>query len=454
VIGIEDDTALAALTMDLVREHRIWAAAWERLDADLEHPSYPEDEDEDDDYYERQVAISHRQRIREQRMNRRRAVAAAQAGLGRNAFDEPSAGWRQPTTRPRMTFPHLEHQMSKEESDSWKMMELAEKLENSRNKRRRSSGSEDDLLARMGVDTTQPETDARKFKRPRTKRDSQLPAVNTRNHNGESSRTREAAPATTAAAVGTPTASTSDAGSPPSGGIFTTILEGIGKFQDVPIVSAADVSGRDLGRMRPISPDRSSIASAMSRSRSPPAIFSPPSSRPNSPDGDFSRGRMFSPSSPTSPRTPRTPAGSPQRIGRRRPWELPLKQQPTSPPASRIQSPDGGQTDGRRHSHSPDEPASSNSDSEQQQQQQKPRKPSITKECKADIVNMVSAALKPLYPGKISKENYTEINKKISRKMYKMVLEDDDVGAGVDRQMWHAAIEKEVEKELQALEVM
>jgi hypothetical protein len=67
---------------------------------------------------------------------------------------------------------------------------------------------------------------------------------------------------------------------------------------------------------------------------------------------------------------------------------------------------------------------------------------------------MVSAALKPLYPGKISKEKYTEINKKISRKMYKMVLEDDDVSAGVDRQMWHAAIEKEVEKELQALEVM
>jgi hypothetical protein len=446
LIEIEDD---AALMMDLVREQRIWAAAWERLDADLEQPAYPEDEDDFDDYYERQV-MNRRQRIREQRMNRRRAIAAAQAGPGRNAFDDANAGWRLPTTRPRTTFPHLEHQMSKEESDSWKMMELAEKLENSRNKRRRDSGSEEALLARMGVDTTQPERDARKFKRPRTKRDSQLPAINTRNHNGESSRTGEAA------AVGTPTASTSDAGSPPSGGIFTTILEGIGKFQDVPIVSAADVSGRDLGRMRPISPDRSSINSAMSRSRSPPAIFSPPSSRPNSPDGDFARGRIFSPSSPTSPRMPRTPAGSPQRIGRRRPWEFPQQQQPTSPPASRMQSPDGAQTSRRQHSHLADEPTSSNSDSEQQQQDQKPRKPSITKECKADIVNMVSAALKPLYPAKISKEKYTEINKKISRKMYKMVSEADDgaAGVGVDRQMWHAAIEKEVEKELNALEVM
>lgn len=432
-IGLADDTALI---MELVREQRIWAAAWERLDADLEeHPNYAEEEDEDeyDNYWDRQVAINNRrQRIREQRMNRRRAVAAAQAGPGRNAFDETSAAWKLPTTRPRVTFPHLEHEMSKEESDSWKMMELAEKLENSRNKRRRGSASEEALLAHMGVDTTRQEADARKFKRPRTKRDSQLPAINTRNHNGESSKVGESAKA--AATVGTPTANASDGGSPPSGGIFTTILEGIGKIHDVPIVSAADVSGRDLARMRPISPDRSSITRAMSRSRSPPAIYSPtspPSSRPNSPDSDLIRGRVFSPSSP-----PRTPAHSPQRSGRRRAWEFP--RQPSSPPGSRMQSPNGRISSSRRQQSLSPEPGSSNSDSDQKKPR---RKPSITKESKAEIANMVSAALKPLYPEKISKENYTEINKKISRKMYQLVSD-----GAMDKQLWKAAIAEEVER--------
>ncbi|KAF8540829.1 hypothetical protein BDD12DRAFT_879760 [Trichophaea hybrida] len=439
-LGLHDEVVYVYDQAAATRSQREWVAAWERLDADLEQ-TQPEEDDDLDGYYDIQDAVNQRQyRQRQQRMDRRRALAASQTRHGLNPFDEPV--WAIPTTRPRATFPHLQHQMSKEESDSWKMMELAEKLENSKTKRRRSPISEERLLARLGVDlSTDPEKDGRKFKRPRTKRDSQLPAINTRNINnsGESSSAMEATPAT----ASTPTGNTSDAGSPPSGGLFTTLLEGIGKFQDVPIISAADVSGCNLARMRPISPDRSSVTSVISRSRSPPAIYSPsspPSSRPTSPGDERFRGRsIYSPISPT-----RTPAHSPTRSSRKRPWETQLS---TSPPVSRMQSPDG-RPGKRQHSHSPEpsragESSASDSDSSRQQQP----KYSITKENKSDIVNMVSAALKPFYPEKISKELYTEINKKISRRMYKLVCENGIM----DKQQWHQIIETDVKKEVNAV---
>jgi len=440
-VGLEYDHFMA---LDLVREQRIWAAAWDRLDADLVQPQAAEDTEHDDyydDYYEREAVMNNRQRLREQRMIRRRAAAEVQTRrVGRNAFDESfdesRAAWRTRTTRPRTTFPHLKHQMSKEESDSWKMMELAEKIESSPNKRSRSPASEEALLARIGVDTATRVNDGRRFKRPRTKRDSQLPAINTHTNNGESSRSGE--PISAAA---------SDTGSPPSGGIFTSILEGIGRFQDVPIVSAADVTGRDLTRMRPISPDRSSVASAMSRSCSPPATYSPtspPASRPTSPDG-LPRGRStFSPSSPQAARTLRTPAHSPPRVERRRPWEIVPPS--SSPPVSRMHSPEiRPSSNGRQDSLSPG-PSRAGESSASDSEQKKPRF-NITKENKADIVNMVSAALAPLYPAKITKESYTETNRAISRHVYKLVSESGIL----DKQQWKEAIQKEVDKVVQRL---
>lgn len=382
------------------RLQRAWDLAWERLDADLDRPQ--------EDYYVQQDP-------REHRISRRRAVAAAQTGLGPNAFD--GAGWTIPSARPRMTFPHLQPEISKEESDSWKMMELAEKIEA---KRRRSSLGSDDMLAPMGVDMKS-DSDGRKFKRPRTKRDSQLAPINT----------QFTTTITTSSSNNIVTEA--EASSPPSGGLFTSILEGIGRFQEVPIVSAADVSGRDLGRMWPISPDCSSTTSAMStfsRSRSPPAMYppgstptSPPTSRPTSPAGE--RGRRLYPNSPT-----RTPIGSPERGGRRKPWDA-----APSPPASRMQSPSDMRPSRRQHSRS-GESSASDSDT---------RRGRATRENKAEIVKMVSAALKPLYPARIDKEAYTEINKRISRQMYKFVGE---VGV-TDREAWREAIDKEVKREVE-----
>lgn len=446
------------------RAHRQWVAAWERLDADLEELDSAEEGDDDADYDDGRDH-GHQRRQRQERMVRRRAVAAVQTGEGPNPFDGPA--WAIPTTRPRATFPHLGPHMSKEESDSWKMMEIAERIEeNSKKKRRISPGFDDGLLARMGVDlSANAVPDGRKFKRPRTKRDSQLPAINTRNinsnvvNNGESSSTTTLTSSTpsssllsgglehvaSTAAAGTP----SDAGSPSSGGIFTSLLEGIGKYQEVPIISAADISGCDLTRMRPISPDRSSFSSAVSRPGSPLATyspFSPPSSRPTSPFDDRSRGRPIYSGSSSLTGSTRTPALSPVRAGRKRAWEV-QPHQPSSPPATRVQSPEDNQPQSPGPfllSNAAGESSASESETSRLPQQ---AKYSLTKESKADIVDMVSAALKPLYPGKISKETYTEVNKSISRRMYRWVSE----GGIVDREQWHKTIVAEVRKETERL---
>jgi len=114
---------------------------------------------------------------------------------------------------------------------------------------------------------------------------------------------------------------------------------------------------------------------------------------------------------------------------------------PSSPPASRMHSPElGSSSGGRQDSLSPG-PSRAGESSASDSEQKKPRF-TITRENKTEIVNMVSAALGPLYPAKITKEVYTETNRAISRHVYKLVSED-----GIrDKQRWHEAIRKEVEK--------
>lgn len=386
----------------------MWEDAWEYLDGDIApwRPTAPA-------------------RSRSWRMDRRRAVATAQAGP-----ESTLAAWTIPTTRPREVFPHLEPQpMSREEMESWRMMEMAERLEtqSERKRRREEEDGGMEALAAWGVSTTaEPATEGRKFKRPRTKRDSQLPAINTRTTAGESSRTGAAQGTATA-----PAAQPSEGGEATSlaasaGGLFTTLLASVGKSKDVPIVSAADVCGRDLGRMRPISPDRSS-GGALSRSRSPlnGNSPSPPNSRPSSPDG--MRGRPGY----NSPPGRRTPARSPERGTRRAPWEL----SPSSPSTSRRQSPTPQQQH-RPHSPPPTESSASDSDT---------KTPSVTIKDKQTISGLVSAALKPHYPQTLSKEEFTNINKRVSRTLYKMVSETADA-SGVEK--WKEAVEAKVNEEI------
>jgi len=358
------------------RAQAAWEAAWRHLDADL----YIIPRETDRNSRMSRIGLS-------QRMNRRRQAAAVQTGDGPNAFEEPMA-WMEQTSRPRTVFPHLQAKpMTEDERTSWKLMEASENLQDARRKRRRGSSttSEDRLAERLGVSVSAPDKEERKFKRPRTKRDSEIVQQVVTN-NGESSKT--ASIVTTVAG---------DHASP--GGIFTSILDGIGRSTDVPIVSAAEImdEGRDLSKTQPLSPEQS-VGSPFIRpnSPSPSSPSSPPSSRPHSPMEGL-RGRpVFSPSSPML----RTPAQSPVRPRA----EKILHNGPSSPPASRTQSPTT-----RIRVTAPNV---------REDRPLKNRSTSVTKEDKETIVSMVSSALKPHYPQKISKDNYTEINKRVSRKLY------------------------------------
>ncbi|KAI5781176.1 hypothetical protein EDC01DRAFT_632918 [Geopyxis carbonaria] len=405
------------------REDRRWQSAWEHLDADLQQDSDPDDQIFENDlrYYQHQN--------RELRRIQRARVAAAQTGDNNTAARNHNPRiWDRQTTRPREVFPHLEKPMSKEEEDSWKMMELAEKLETK--KRRRSPSIDQNMPNRLGMAESSEDgedgEDQRKFKRPRTKRDSQFTPLNTNVNNGESS----------TANSGQDAPAQPDSASP-TGGLFSALLGGIGKSKEVPIVSAADVFGRDLGRMRPMSPDRCSMSSAMSQPGSPPPTFSPsspPASRPNSPDG--LRGRALFTTSGM-----RTPAQSPERSARVRAWEVPRQ----ASPERRDQGPAKRQRrdKGKAKENSGGEESSTSTKNPSDISYARVIKP----QQKADIMAMVKKALAPLYPSIISKEHYTKINLNVCRNLYRHIHHTKSE----DKAEWDATIVTEVEQAMSNL---
>lgn len=397
-----------------------WQSAWHDLDA----ANLALDEEEDPGAFHSHVPESGGFQARElqnrmfrarelQRMNRRRAAAARQIGNRPNAFEQMA--WMFQTGRPKEQNPHLALQETKEEQDSWKLLAVSESIDNldKNKKRRRGSNPEEKFAARLGVNLSPPpEQECRRYKRPRTKR---IVDISSRLQTRVSSES----PVTGAASAPSPPAE------PASGGLFSSILEGIGKAAESPVIStAAGYFDQDLTRMRPLSPDQSGVTSPTSRVDSPTrsrffSPSSPPHSRSPSPP-DQMRGRPTY--SPSSPRKPRTPAQSP--TGRAPRW---ISMSPSSPPGSRDQSPNGQSVAGhagRRirkigagDSTTDDTETTSGGDDSEHSIT------ALTLDDKENIVGMVKSALKPLYPEKISKTDFTRINKVVSRKMYKLVCD-------------------------------
>lgn len=418
----------------LRREDRAWRNAWQHLDSDLEFLN-------DDNVASVSLAEEQlrSQRSRQAaRMMRRREVAAAQTDGGPNAFDQQLA-WMTPTSRPR-TFPHSQQPISEEERSAWRMFDIAEGIEKSPRKRSRRSSRE---LTRSPVS----EIEKPSRKRPRTRRDSQL-----LDKNGESLNSALVAPGTE---------DPGNAGSTASGSYLGSILESIAKSAEttLPDPPPTGLWGIDLSKMRPLSPEPSNAASPRSRPISPVGTSpfsptSPPRSRPHSP---VQMGQIsFPPSSPTR----RTPIVSYIQSAPARPWELSL----SSPPISRANSPIQQQQQ-RHHSYSlsdREEPgsddnrggASSSSDTDsrsnkkerhhRQWQQGEGSHSSITAQDKADIAEIVRSVLKPLYPEKLSKDDFTEINKSVSRKLYQLVEADKGYDVATEKEKWTKVAEEEV----------
>lgn len=427
----------------LSREDRAWQHAWQRLDSDLEFL----------DQEQAATVILAGEQLRSQRarqvarMMRRREVAAAQTDGGPNAFDEPLA-WMVPTSRPR-TFPHSHQPISEEEQSAWRMFDIAEGLEKSPRKRSRRTSRE---LTRSPVsDNEKP-----RRKRPRTRRDSQLFGEN--NKNGESSCSSPAVPGSMESV---------NPGYAAPGSYLGSILESIAKSAETTTPDPPPVGlwGVGLSKMRPVSPEPSNATSPQSRPISPVGLppfsmTSPPRSRPHSP-AESSR-IPFSPSSPTR----RTPTVFHVQPAPARAWNL----SPSSPPTSRANSPiqrqqqlkssctlsdvdDLGSDDNRGG-------ASSSSDTDSKSNRKDRHKHrqggggsylSITAQDKADIANMVRSVLKPLYPARLSKDDFTEINKSVSRKIYQLLEADQDSDVASDKEKWVKVVEEEVKLAVECL---
>ena len=69
---------------------------------------------------------------------------------------------------------------------------------------------------------------------------------------------------------------------------------------------------------------------------------------------------------------------------------------------------------------------------------------------KSDLQKMVTAALKPHYPTVVSKDQYTDINRNVSRMLYEKVGENGIVD-GDTRETWERLARDEVAKAVQSL---
>lgn len=426
----------------LQREDRAWRHAWQHLDSDLESL--------DDNYAvsvglaEEQLRSHHARQAA--RMMRRREVAAAQIDGGQNAFDQPLA-WMAPTSRPR-TFPHPQQPITEEEQSAWRMFDLAEEIEKSPRKQSRRSSRE---LTRSPVsDDEKP-----RRKRPRTRRDSQLLGGN--NRNGDSS------------SIGSTILGAEDLGdigSTASGSYLGSILESIAKSAEAPPLDPppAELFGIRLSRIQPISPEPSNVASPRGRPISPVFVSSisptpAPRSRPHSP---VAIGQIHVYPSSSIRRTPFVSHIRPS-------LATASESSPSSPPASGINSPKEMQRHHPCTSSDRDEPGSyadragesSSSDSNTRsykrgrclryRSQEEGGHSALSTQDKADIAKIVRSALKPLYPQKLSENDFTKINKRVSRKLYQLV--EAETGGDVlgKKEKWIQVVQEEVMNAVECL---
>jgi hypothetical protein len=69
---------------------------------------------------------------------------------------------------------------------------------------------------------------------------------------------------------------------------------------------------------------------------------------------------------------------------------------------------------------------------------------------KSELQKMVTAALKPHYPTVVSKDQYTDINRNVSRMLYEKVGENGSL-EGEARESWERLAREEVAKAVQSL---
>ena len=383
---------------------RVWQSVWDNLNLDLD---FPFDEDSDSAPMDRaQRATSQRRDFRE--WERRLQVAERQGG-GNRFRDTASALLDLRDQREQPVQPEPE---SREEIRAWNAFEKAKEIElDPTPKRKRKSATTSPSDAEPVI---QPE---RPLKRPRTRRalDNTSASASTPS---ASRRSSIAGPSNTRAT------NTSTAAAPSNGPSFLQSM-----LREIETSSAPDESKGPTrlsiqpnvahGSPQPsspgVSPTTSNHASPRVRSATPPPSTS---TRPCSP---------FSLTSKVEPIFP-PPEFSPNRF---------------LPDASLTHR---SKSESRRQSR-PVRQSSSAARSEESS----PTRSMMPFSTKADLQKMVSTALKPHYQSNtVSKDQYTDINRNVSRMLYDRVGEAGYVD-GKEREIYERLANDEVSKAVQGL---
>ncbi|PWY79748.1 hypothetical protein BO70DRAFT_380302 [Aspergillus heteromorphus CBS 117.55] len=358
---------------------RVWQSVWDHLNLDLDFPF-------DDD----RVAERARQQQRRDEANQRefrawqRRFEVAERQGGSNRFRDTAAllDIEAPRpSRPRVPREPTPEPESLEEMRAWNAFERAREIENNPSAARKRK----EPTMSPSPEPTEPE---RKLKRPRTRRAQDLAARATQN--GESSR---AASAQASARIN------AEGSSEPS--FLQSLLKEV-EDSSTPngiisqgLSAQSSIAPTDHGTPGPSSP---SISPAPSNHSSPVLSCTTPP--------PYSRSRPISPlqlGSPTDLSSPPfspdvSPAGSARDADGELPSRIPLGLRNRRVPRSWTRS----------------AVVRSNDSS--------PTRPGPSLNVKSDIQKLVGTALKPFYRSKIvTKDEYTDINRTISRMLYERV---------------------------------
>ena len=405
---------------------RVWQSVWDNLNLDLDVPF---DDNQSLARYRQSQQTRENERREFQAWQRRYEVAQRMGGQGQMFRNTRNTLLNPRTPRQRTASPPGE---TAEERQAWKAMERAKELEaDGGGKRKRKSITSSPVEAQPAP---QPE---RKLKRPKTRRTLDVMTKPSDNAAAESSASGSRIP-TTAMAAGGPSFLQS----------LLREVEAAGRVdaphQPQPARLSTSKLNTDHASPRPMtssgsSPTTSNHSSPRALSNTPP----PSATRPGSPfqltsrvEPDFSppdfspdHSPIFSPefSSPFSPTRPlpTRPNANQGHPAKTRPKNLDRQSRPikrSSLPSSRAGSSDAS-----------------------------PTRATMSFSAKAEIQQMVKAALKPFWHrGEVAKENYTYVNRVVSRLLYDKV---GDVAAldQIAKEDWGKVAADEVEQAIQAL---
>lgn len=360
---------------------RVWQSVWDRLNLDLDFPF-------DDDAAAERLQQQLRREAANQRefraWQRRFESAERQGGVNRFMDTATLLDIEAPRpSRPRVPRAPTPEPESLEEMRAWNAFERAREIENDPSAARKRK----EPTLSPSPEPTEPE---RKLKRPRTRRPEELAALAMQN--GESSR---------AASVQASARINAETSSEPS------FLQSLLKE-----VEEASNSSR-TNSYGPPGPTSNAAADHYSPGPSSPSISPSPSSN-SSPrlssvtPPPQTRGRPISPIQLTSPSGPSSPTFSPDvspsdsPVRGHKETRLPILAHRPRP--SRLNIPRRSSQQGRAHSN-----------------ESSPTR-GLSFAVKSDVQKLVGTALKPHYLAKVvSKDEYTDINRNISRMLYERV---------------------------------